>query len=182
MDTGQEPFANFGKHLDATIGQHNSLDADLRRMVVTWDGVRLVHERFEGQGLHGDFVATCLSGNHLTCVGHDDSAAAIRPHQPPVLVGVYGAAKCNGGTCPGFDLPDVAPPIADYQAWGPWDDLPLTTQQDIAAVPDPQSLGWKDNTSIVWEGGIPGTPPYKTSHRPWPAAPPNVWDVTAERN
>ena len=133
-----------GTYVHGRIETTVDVDEMLRTPVVRWNGVRFVYSgghafsSFDGQGLWGEFIATCKSGSENTCFGHVDSTAAIRGYiNHPRFVGSYGAAKCaSDGTCPGFEMPELVPGtvVHAYDSWGPWDDLPLATRQDIAGT------------------------------------------------
>ncbi|MYG63970.1 MAG: hypothetical protein F4099_08295 [Synechococcus sp. SB0673_bin_10] len=145
--TNQPTNPTFGDYADDAT----SLDAEMREVVVRWNGVPLSatgNQSFEGQGLSGIVYATCANGNNASCASQNvvDPASPIAGYiNHPRFFGTYGAARCSGNTCPGFDLPAVPEsaqnPSLRPRSWGPWDDLPLATQQAIAAIPDPQSLG-----------------------------------------
>ena len=148
-----------GTYVHGRIETTVDVDEMLRTPVVRWNGVRFVDSgafsSFDGQGLWGDFIATCKSGSDITCFGHADSTAAIRGYiNHPRFVGSYGAAKCaSDGTCPGFEMPDLVPGtvVDSYDSWGPWDDLPLATRQGIADIPETGTLLWKD-ADLPWSG------------------------------
>ena len=153
----QEPYATFGDFIDAatTPGQNGlTLDEEMRVVTDRWYGLGLTgNGTFEGDGLSGAVWATCGQTSHLTgCSGlKKDGGGASDPRSHVtghinrgMFVGHYVAARCDGGACPGYELPVGPDPdkveVDSYDSWGPWDDLPLATRQGIVGLPDLPSL------------------------------------------
>ena len=86
-----------GTYVHGRIETTVSPDAMLRTPVVRWNGIDLENlGTFEGQGLYGEFIATCTTSTHCTSFNNTliDPAAAIAGYiNHPRFVGSYLAPK-----------------------------------------------------------------------------------------